>query len=111
MFGLLTSKEIQSRYIQGIIKRTEIEIVRNYWLLDKEPSCKVHWIELAAKSEGIAIPNFDETEPILGDNDDQLGEISNYNNESIINSGNNSAEEELLPEETPHIILDYIRLN
>ena len=79
---MLTSKKIQSRYIQGIIKRTEIEIVREYWLLDKQPSCKVHWIELAAKSDERVIP---KTEGSSTNNDQFIPKIES----EIINAGIN----------------------
>ncbi|WP_270487845.1 DUF4373 domain-containing protein [Butyricimonas synergistica] len=34
MFGVLTSKEIQEKYLRATLERKEIEIVADYWLLD-----------------------------------------------------------------------------
>ena len=34
MFGVLTSKEIQEKYLRATLERKEVEIVADYWLLD-----------------------------------------------------------------------------
>ena len=36
VFGILTSAGIQRRYLRGCEKRDEIEMIREYWLLDED---------------------------------------------------------------------------
>ena len=107
-YSILTSPEVQYRYSIGVAKRTDIVIIEEYWLIDDEPNCEFEWIKLVANSDGIVIPIFNESEPILSEIDEQTIQEANNDNEPQINYRKKLTSSELLPEETPYIRLDKI---
>lgn len=105
-YNILISAEIQTRYSEAVVRRQKIKIVKEYWLLDDQPSCTIEWTNCAAKSDRNTIPKTEQSK-IINDNintfnvcNNSYTEIisENEQNEPIINVCNNSINDNINPQ-------------
>lgn len=98
VFGIITSQEIQRRFSEAVGKRKDLEIIKEFWLLDDYPSCNIKLTDIAAKSAGSVIPKIVIPIPIISKITPVNSEITNLFYEPIINSEITPVIPELTPQ-------------